>query len=51
MAQVLENLNAYMQLGGSLDPNLMEAQSSEDSGHTEILPSLEDVHQEEGAST
>lgn len=29
----------------------MKARSLRDSGHTEILPSLEAIHQEEGAST
>jgi len=51
IAQVLANLNAYMQPGGSLDPNLMESQSPKDYGHTKILPSSEAIHQEKEADT
>ena len=51
MAQALANLNAYMQPGGSLDPNLMEAQSPGDSSHTKILPSPKATDQEEEANT
>ena len=39
MARVLANLNEYMQPRGSIDLNLMEAQSPKDYGHTKILPS------------
>ena len=51
MAQVLANLNAYMQPGGSLDQNLNKAQSSKDYGHTEIFPSPEAAHREEEVDT
>jgi len=51
MAQVLANMNVYMQPKEPLNPNLGEAQSPVNSGHTGILPSPKDTNQEEEVDT
>ena len=41
MAEVLANINVYMQHGGPLGLSIMETQVLENSGHIETLPSPE----------
>jgi len=44
MAQVLANMNVYMQSEEPLNPNLGEAQSLGNSSYTRILPSPKDTN-------
>ena len=51
MAQVLANMNVYMQPEEPLNPNIGEAQSPGNSGNTRIFPSPKDINQEEEVDT